>query len=397
MYSDFQKHLQGILTEIQEAGLYKNERVIITPQSSAIKVEGNKDVINFCANNYLGLADNPELIQAAKDRMDARGYGMASVRFICGTQDTHKQLEQAISDFFGTEDTILYAACFDANGGLFEPLLTEQDAIISDALNHASIIDGVRLCKAVRYRYANGDMADLEEQLQKAQAQRFRIIATDGVFSMDGNVCPLDKIYELAQKYDALVMVDESHSAGVVGHTGHGVTERYDLRGKIEIITGTLGKAFGGSVGGFTTGKKEIIDLLRQRSRPYLFSNSIPPLIAAAGLKTFEILTRSNELQDRLHANTEYFITKMKAAGFDIKPTESAICAVMLYDARLSQEFAAALQEEGIYVTGFYYPVVPQGQARIRVQLSAAHTTEQLDRGIEAFIKVGKQLGVLNS
>ena len=395
MYSDFQKHLQTILSDIKEAGLYKNERVIITPQSSAIQVEGGKDVINFCANNYLGLADNPELIQAAKDRMDARGYGMASVRFICGTQDTHKQLEQAISDFFGTEDTILYAACFDANGGLFEPLLTDQDAIISDALNHASIIDGVRLCKAVRYRYANGDMADLEEQLKKAQTQRFRIIATDGVFSMDGNVCPLDKIYELAQKYDALVMVDESHSAGVVGKTGHGVTERYDLRGKIEIITGTLGKAFGGSVGGFTTGKKEIIDLLRQRSRPYLFSNSIPPLIAAAGLKTFEILTRSNELQDRLHANTEYFITKMKAAGFDIKPTESAICAVMLYDARLSQEFAAALQEEGIYVTGFYYPVVPQGQARIRVQLSAAHTSEQLDRGIEAFIKVGKELNVI--
>ena len=395
MYTEFQKHLQTILDDIREAGLYKNERVIITPQSSAIQVEGGKDVINFCANNYLGLADNPELIQAAKDRMDARGYGMASVRFICGTQDTHKQLEQAISDFFGTEDTILYAACFDANGGLFEPLLTDQDAIISDALNHASIIDGVRLCKAVRYRYANGDMADLEEQLKKAQAQRFRIIATDGVFSMDGNVCPLDKIYELAQKYDALVMVDESHSAGVVGKTGHGVTERYDLRGKIEIITGTLGKAFGGSVGGFTTGKKEIIDLLRQRSRPYLFSNSIPPLIAAAGLKTFEILTRSNELQDRLHANTEYFISKMKAAGFDIKPTESAICAVMLYDARLSQEFAAALQEEGIYVTGFYYPVVPQGQARIRVQLSAAHTTEQLDRGIKAFIKVGKALNVL--
>ena len=395
MYTDFQKHLQGILSDIKEAGLYKNERVIITPQSSAIQVEGGKDVINFCANNYLGLADNPELIQAAKDKMDARGYGMASVRFICGTQDTHKQLEQAISDFFGTEDTILYAACFDANGGLFEPLLTEQDAIISDALNHASIIDGVRLCKAVRYRYANGDMADLEEQLKKAQDQRFRIIATDGVFSMDGNVCPLDKIYELAQKYDALVMVDESHSAGVVGKTGHGVTERYDLMGKIEIITGTLGKAFGGSVGGFTTGKKEIIDLLRQRSRPYLFSNSIPPLIAAAGLKTFEILTRSTELQDRLHANTEYFISKMKAAGFDIKPTESAICAVMLYDARLSQEFAAALQEEGIYVTGFYYPVVPQGQARIRVQLSAAHTQEQLDKGIAAFIKVGKALKVL--
>lgn len=398
MYTEFQKHLQQTLQEIRDAGLYKNERVIVTPQSSGIQVDNNGqrvDVINFCANNYLGLADNPELIAAAKERMDTRGYGMASVRFICGTQDTHKQLEKAISDFFGTEDTILYAACFDANGGLFEPLLTDQDAIISDALNHASIIDGVRLCKAVRYRYANGDMADLEEQLKKAQAQRFRIIATDGVFSMDGNVCPLDKIYELAQKYNALVMVDESHSAGVVGKTGHGVTEQFGLRGKIEILTGTLGKAFGGSVGGFTTGRKEIIDLLRQRSRPYLFSNSIPPMIAAAGLKTFEILTKSNELQDRLHANTDYFVGKMKEAGFDIKPTQSAICAVMLYDARLSQEFAAALQNEGIYVTGFYYPVVPQGQARIRVQLSAAHTREQLDKGVEAFIKVGKQLGVL--
>lgn len=395
MYTEFQKHLQTTLQDIKDAGLYKNERIIITPQSSAIKVEGGKDVINFCANNYLGLADNRELIQAAKDRMDERGYGMASVRFICGTQDTHKQLEKAISDFFGTEDTILYAACFDANGGLFEPLLTDQDAIISDALNHASIIDGVRLCKAVRYRYANGDMADLEEQLKKAQAQRFRIIATDGVFSMDGNVCPLDKIYELAQKYDAMVMVDESHSAGVVGKTGHGVTEQFNLRGKIEVLTGTLGKAFGGSVGGFTTGRKEIIDLLRQRSRPYLFSNSIPPMIAAAGLKTFEILTCSNELQDRLHANTDYFVSKMKEAGFDIKPTQSAICAVMLYDARLSQEFAAALQDEGIYVTGFYYPVVPQGQARIRVQLSAAHTREQLDKGVAAFVKVGKALGVL--
>lgn len=395
MYTEFQKHLQTTLQDIKDAGLYKNERIIITPQSSAIKVEGGKDVINFCANNYLGLADSKELIQAAKDRMDERGYGMASVRFICGTQDTHKQLERAISEFFGTEDTILYAACFDANGGLFEPLLTDQDAIISDALNHASIIDGVRLCKAVRYRYANGDMADLEEQLKKAQAQRFRIIATDGVFSMDGNVCPLDKIYELAQKYDAMVMVDESHSAGVVGKTGHGVTEQFSLRGKIEVLTGTLGKAFGGSVGGFTTGRKEIIDLLRQRSRPYLFSNSIPPMIAAAGLKTFEILTHSNELQDRLHANTDYFVSKMKEAGFDIKPTQSAICAVMLYDARLSQEFAAALQDEGIYVTGFYYPVVPQGQARIRVQLSAAHTREQLDKGVAAFVKVGKALGVL--
>ena len=395
MYLEFQKHLQTTLQEIRDAGLYKNERVIITPQSSGIKVEGGADVINFCANNYLGLADNKELIQAAKDRMDTRGYGMASVRFICGTQDTHKELEKAISDFFGTEDTILYAACFDANGGLFEPLLTEEDAIISDALNHASIIDGVRLCKAVRYRYKNGDVADLEEQLKAAQAQRFRIIATDGVFSMDGNVCPLDKIYELAQKYNAMVMVDESHSAGVVGKTGHGVTELYNLRGKIEILTGTLGKAFGGSVGGFTTGRKEIIDLLRQRSRPYLFSNSIPPMIAAAGIKTLEILTRDNTLQDRLHENTEYFVAKMKAAGFDIKPTQSAICAVMLYDAKLSQVFAAELQKEGIYVTGFYYPVVPKGQARIRVQLSAAHTREQLDKGIAAFIKVGKQLGIL--
>ena len=398
MYHDFQKHLQATLQQIKDDGLYKNERVIITPQSSAIQVQGENgpvDVINFCANNYLGLADNKELIEAAKARMDERGYGMASVRFICGTQDTHKMLEKAISDFFGTEDTILYAACFDANGGLFEPLLTAEDAIISDALNHASIIDGVRLCKAVRYRYANGDMEDLEKQLQAAQAQRFRIIATDGVFSMDGNVCPLDKIYELAQKYNAMVMVDESHSAGVVGKTGHGVTEQYNLRGKIEVLTGTLGKAFGGSVGGFTTGKKEIIDLLRQRSRPYLFSNSIPPMVAAAALKTFELLTRDNTLQDKLHANTDYFVEKMTAAGFDIKPTQSAICAVMLYDARLSQEFAAALQQEGIYVTGFYYPVVPQGQARIRVQLSAAHTKDQLDKGIAAFVKVGKQLGVL--
>ncbi len=398
MYQDFQNHLNAELQQIRDAGLYKNERVIITPQSSGIRVataSGEAEVINFCANNYLGLANNAELIEAAKERMDSRGYGMASVRFICGTQDTHKQLEQAISDFFGTEDTILYAACFDANGGLFEPLLTEEDAIISDALNHASIIDGVRLCKAVRYRYSNGDMEDLEKQLQAAQKQRFRIIATDGVFSMDGNVCPLDKIYRLAQRYNAVVMVDESHSAGVVGKTGHGVTELYDLRGKVEIITGTLGKAFGGSVGGFTTGRKEIIQMLRQRSRPYLFSNSIPPMIAAAGLKTLEILTRDNSLQDRLHENTDYFITRMKAAGFDIKPTQSAICAVMLYDARLSQDFAAKLQDEGIYVTGFYYPVVPKGQARIRVQLSAAHTKEQLDKGIAAFRKVGKELNVI--
>ena len=396
MYTNFQTYLQTTLNEIKQAGLYKNERVIVSPQSASIGVAGHTgEVINFCANNYLGLADNKEVIQAATEAMQQRGYGMASVRFICGTQDLHKQLEKAISEFFGTEDTILYAACFDANGGLFEPLLTEEDAIISDALNHASIIDGVRLCKAVRYRYNNGDVADLEEQLKKAQAQRFRIIATDGVFSMDGNVCPLDKIYELAKKYDAVVMVDESHSAGVVGKTGRGVTEQFNLRGQIEIITGTLGKALGGSVGGFTTGKKEIIELLRQRSRPYLFSNSLPPMIVAAGIKVLELLSKSNELQDKLHTNTDYFISKMQQAGFDIKPTQSAICAVMLYDAVLSQKFAAALQTKGIYVTGFYYPVVPQGQARIRVQVSAAHTREQLDKGIEAFTQVGKELGVL--
>ena len=388
MYNDFQKHLTDELTAIKEAGLYKEERIIVTPQSSGIKLNTGKNVVNFCANNYLGLADNPELIEAAKAAMDTHGYGMSSVRFICGTQDLHKQLEKAIADYFGTEDTILYAACFDANGGVFEPLLTEQDAIISDALNHASIIDGVRLCKAQRYRYANANMENLEEQLKKAQAQRFRLIVTDGVFSMDGNVAPMDKIYELAQKYNAMVMVDESHSAGVVGKTGRGVTEQYGLRGKIEIITGTLGKAFGGAVGGFTTGKKEIIAMLRQRSRPYLFSNSIPPMIAAAAIRMFKMITESNELQDRLHANTEYFVGQMKAAGFDIKPTQSAICAVMLYDAKLAQEVATKLLDEGIYVTGFFYPVVPQGQARIRVQVSAAHTREQLDHCVAAFKKV---------
>ena len=394
MYTNFQEYLKKELAQIEADGLYKHERIIESAQGAEIMV-GGKVCLNFCANNYLGLADNPELIQAAKEGMDQRGYGMASVRFICGCQDLHKKLEAKIAEFFGTEDTILYAACFDANGGVFEPLLTEQDAIISDALNHASIIDGVRLCKAVRYRYKNADMADLEEQLKAAQAQRFRIIVTDGVFSMDGNVCPLDKIYELAQKYDAMVMVDESHSAGVVGNTGRGVTERYNLRGKIEILTGTLGKAFGGAIGGFTTGKKEIIDMLRQRSRPYLFSNSIPPMVAAAGCKMVDIMSQTNELQDKLHANTEYFVGKMKAAGFDIKPTESAICAVMLYDAKLSQVMAAKLQEEGIYVTGFYYPVVPKDQARIRVQISAAHEREHLDKCIAAFTKIGKELGVL--
>lgn len=395
MYDKFQSYLKNELSEIEKAGLYKNERIIVSPQSGEITLANGKKVLNFCANNYLGLANNPNLIAAAKEALDTHGYGMASVRFICGCSDLHKELEKKLAEFFGTEDTILYAACFDANGGVFEPLLGPEDAIISDALNHASIIDGVRLCKAVRYRYANADMADLEAQLQAAQAQRFRLVVTDGVFSMDGNVAPLNKIMELANKYDAMVMVDESHSAGVVGRTGRGVTELYNLRGSVEIITGTLGKAFGGAIGGFTTGKKEIIDMLRQRSRPYLFSNSIPPLVAAAGCKMVEMMSQTNELQDKLHANTEYFVAKMKAAGFDIKPTQSAICAVMLYDAKLSQTMAAQLQEEGIYVTGFYYPVVPKDQARIRVQISAAHETEHLDKCIAAFTKVGKQLGVI--
>ena len=394
MYQNFQEFLTKELQEIKNAGLWKNEREITSPQNANISVKGDK-VLNFCANNYLGLANNPRLIAAAKKAMDERGYGMASVRFICGTQDLHKALEKAIAKFFNMEDTILYAACFDANGGVFEPLLGEKDAIISDALNHASIIDGVRLCKAQRFRYANADMADLEAQLVAAKDCRFKLIVTDGVFSMDGNVAPLDKIYDLAQKHGAMVMVDESHSAGVVGKTGRGVTERYDLMGKIEIITGTLGKAFGGAIGGFTTGKKEIIDMLRQRSRPYLFSNSIPPMVAAAGIEALNIMQNSNDLQDKLHANTEYFVSKMKAAGFDIKPTESAICAVMLYDAKLSQDMAAAMMKEGIYVTGFYYPVVPKGQARIRVQISAAHEHEHLDKCIAAFTKIGKELGVL--
>lgn len=395
MYSKFQDFLQTEIAGIKDAGLYKNERVIITPQSAEIKTAEAGDVLNFCANNYLGLADSKVLIDAAKKALDDRGYGMSSVRFICGTQDLHKELEKKISDFFGTEDTILYAACFDANGGVFEPLLNEQDAIISDSLNHASIIDGVRLCKAQRFRYANADMADLEKQLQDAQKCRFRLVVTDGVFSMDGNVAPLDKIYALAQKYDAMVMVDESHSAGVCGHTGRGTTEQYDLIGKVEILTGTLGKAFGGAVGGFTTGKREIIEMLRQRSRPYLFSNSIPPMIAAAGIAMFDLIEKTNTLQDKLHSNTSYFVEKMKAAGFDIKPTQSAICAVMLYDAKLSQDFASELQKEGIFVTGFYYPVVPKGQARIRVQVSAAHEIEHLDKCVAAFTKIGKQLGIL--
>ena len=394
MYTNFQEYLKKELAQIEADGLYKNERIIESPQGAEILVKGKK-CLNFCANNYLGLGNNPELIAAAKKGMDERGFGMASVRFICGCQDLHKKLEQKIAEFFGTEDTILYAACFDANGGVFEPLLNEQDAIISDALNHASIINGVRLCKAQRFRYANADMADLEKQLQDAQKCRFRLIVTDGVFSMDGNVCPLDKIYELAQKYNAMVMVDESHSAGVVGKTGRGVTERYNLRGKIEILTGTLGKAFGGAMGGFTTGRKEIIDMLRQRSRPYLFSNSMAPGLVAAGIRMFEMMAETNELQDKLHANTDYFIKQMLAKGFDCKPSESAICAVMLYDAPLSQKFAAKMQDEGIFVTGFYYPVVPKGQARIRVQISAAHEKEHLDKCINAFVKIGKELGVI--
>ena len=394
MYGKIKEHLEHELAEIKAAGLYKNERIIESPQRAEITV-GGRQVLNFCANNYLGLSDNPRLIEAAKKAMDTRGYGMSSVRFICGCQDMHKQLEKAIADYFGTEVTILYAACFDANGGVFEPLFTEQDAIISDSLNHASIIDGVRLCKAVRYRYANADMAELVVCLKKAQAQRFRIIVTDGVFSMDGNAAPLDEICKLAEKYDALVMVDECHSAGVLGKTGRGITELYNLRGQVDILTGTLGKAFGGAVGGFTTGRKEIIDMLRQRSRPYLFSNSLPPAVVGASIEMFKMLGESDALHDKLVKNVEHFRKGMMAAGFDIKPTQSAICAVMLYDAKLSQDFAARLQDEGIFVTGFYYPVVPKGQARIRVQVSAGHTTEQLDRCIAAFVKIGKEMNVI--
>ena len=395
MYGKMQQYLREELDAIREAGLYKEERIITSPQRAEISVSTGQRVLNFCANNYLGLSDNPRLIQAAKKAMDERGFGMSSVRFICGTQDIHKTLEKAVADYFGTEDTILYAACFDANGGVFEPLLGEDDAIISDSLNHASIIDGVRLCKAKRYRYPNADMEELENCLKLAQAQRFRIIVTDGVFSMDGNVAPMDRICELARQYDALVMVDECHSAGVVGRTGRGVTELYDLRGEVDIITGTLGKAFGGAVGGFTTGRREIIEMLRQRSRPYLFSNSIPPAVVGAGIETFRILAESDALHDRLVANVEHFRKGMQEAGFDIKPTQSAICAVMLYDAKLSQDFAARLLDEGIYVTGFYYPVVPKDQARIRVQVSAGHTPGQLDKCIAAFTKVGRELKVI--
>jgi len=388
-------YLATELKSIEEAGLYKKERIIITPQRADIRVNEGQEVLNFCANNYLGLSDHPRLIQAAKEAMDERGFGMSSVRFICGTQEIHKELEKAIALYFHTEDTILYAACFDANGGVFEPLFGEEDAIISDALNHASIIDGVRLCKAKRYRYENANMEDLERVLKEAQAQRYRIIVTDGVFSMDGNVAPMDKICDLAEKYDAMVMVDECHSAGVVGATGRGVAEQFDCYGRIDLHTGTLGKAFGGAIGGFTTGPKEVIAMLRQRSRPYLFSNSIPPSVVGAGLEVFKMLKESNDLHTKLMENVNYFRDRMLAAGFDIKPTQSAICAVMLYDAKLSQDYAARLLEEGIYVTGFYYPVVPKGQARIRVQLSAGHEREHLDKAINAFIKVGRELGVI--
>ena len=395
MYGKIKDHLSKEIKDIREAGLYKEERIIVSPQQAEIQLNSGQNVLNFCANNYLGLSNHPELIKAAKDGLDSHGYGMSSVRFICGTTDIHKTLEKKIAEFFGTEDTILYAAAFDANGGVFEPILGPEDAIISDSLNHASIIDGVRLCKAKRYRYANADMGELEEALKQAQDQRFRIVVTDGVFSMDGNTAPVDKIVELAEKYDAMVMVDECHSAGVVGKTGRGVSEHYNIMGKLDIITGTLGKAFGGAVGGFTTGKKEIIEMLRQRSRPYLFSNSLPPMVVSAGIRMFDMMSETNELQDKLHENTDYFMAKMLDAGFDIKPTQSAICAVMLYDAKLSQEMASKLLEEGIYVIGFYFPVVPKELARIRVQLSAGHERAHLDKAIEAFTKVGKDLGVI--
>ncbi len=395
MYGKIKEHLKQELNAISEAGLFKSERIITSSQSAEIQLEGGKRVLNFCANNYLGLSDHPQLVEAAKEALDTHGYGMSSVRFICGCQDLHKTLEAKIAEYFACEDTILYAACFDANGGLFEPLLTAEDAIISDSLNHASIIDGVRLCKAQRYRYNNADMTDLEQQLIAAQEQRFRIIVTDGVFSMDGNVAPVDQICALAEKYDALVMVDECHSAGVVGKTGRGVTELFNIRGQVDIITGTLGKAFGGAIGGFTTGKKEIIEMLRQRSRPYLFSNSLPPAVVGAGIRMFDMMNETSELQEKLHQNTAFFTNKMQDAGFDIKPTQSAICALMLYDAKLSQVFASKLLEEGIYVIGFYFPVVPRDQARIRIQLSAAHKQEHLDKAVQAFIKVGKELKVI--
>ncbi len=397
MYGSIQQHLQEELQNIKDDGLYKKERIITSPQGAVIKISTGQEVINFCANNYLGLSAHPDVVKAAKDTLDSHGFGMSSVRFICGTQDIHKELEQKIADFYGTEDTILYAAAFDANGGVFEPLLGAEDAIISDSLNHASIIDGVRLCKAKRYRYANNDMADLEAQLKQANKDdaRFKIIVTDGVFSMDGLLAPLDKICDLADKYDAMVMIDECHSAGFIGETGRGTLEEKGVMNRIDIITGTLGKALGGAMGGYTTGKKEIIEILRQRSRPYLFSNSLAPTIVGASIKVFEMLDKDTTLRDKLQKNTEYFKKGMKAAGFDIIDGDSAIVPVMLYDAKLSQQMADMLLEKGIYVIGFFFPVVPKGKARIRVQLSAAHEIEHLDKAIQAFTEVGKALNVI--
>ena len=397
MYGKIKEHLQNELQDIKEAGLYKSERIITSSQDAVIKISTGEEVINFCANNYLGLSNNPEVIQAAKDAMDTHGYGMSSVRFICGTQDIHKELEQKIADFYQTEDTILYAAAFDANGGVFEPLLSKEDAIISDSLNHASIIDGVRLCKAARYRYANNDMDDLEKQLIEANKQdhRFKIIVTDGVFSMDGIVAQLDNICDLADKYDALVMVDECHATGFIGKTGRGTVELKNVMGRVDIVTGTLGKALGGAMGGYTTGKKEIIEILRQRSRPYLFSNSLAPAIVGASLKVFEMIDTDTSLRDKLEKNTNYFRSKMELAGFDLVGADAAIVPVMLYDAKLSQDMANALLKEGIYVIGFFFPVVPKDKARIRVQLSAAHSKNHIDKAVAAFIKVGKELKVI--
>ena len=395
MYGKIKEHLQKELETIESSGLFKSERVITTPQGADVRVNSGDDVIIMCANNYLGLSSHPEVIQAAKDALDSHGFGMSSVRFICGTQNIHKELEEKIANFYGTEDTILYAAAFDANGGLFEPLLNAEDAIISDALNHASIIDGVRLCKAARYRYAHSDMNDLENKLIEAQDKRFRLVVTDGVFSMDGDIAKLDQICDLAEKYDALVMIDECHSAGFIGATGRGTPEYCNVMGRVDIITGTLGKALGGAMGGYTTGKKEIIEILRQRSRPYLFSNSLAPSIVGAANKVFDLLSSNTELRDRLDENTKYFKSKIKAAGFDIKQGDSPIVPIMLYDASLSQQFANKLLDEGVYAIGFFYPVVPKGEARIRTQISAAHTKEHLDKAIDAFIKVGKELDVI--
>ncbi len=395
MYGDLKEHLQKELQQITEAGLFKKERIITSAQEAVIKISTGEEVINFCANNYLGLSNHPKVIEGAKNALDSHGFGMSSVRFICGTQDIHKQLESRIAEFLGTEDTILYAAAFDANGGVFEPLLTKEDAIISDSLNHASIIDGVRLCKAARYRYANNDMADLEEQLKAASASRFKIIVTDGVFSMDGYVAQLDKICDLADKYNALVMVDECHATGFIGKTGRGSVELRNVIGRVDIITGTLGKALGGAMGGFTTGRKEIVEMLRQRSRPYLFSNSLAPNIVGASLAVFDLISNDTSLRDKLEWNTNYFKEEIKAAGFEIKDGDSAIVPVMLYDAKLSQTMADKLLERGIYVIGFFYPVVPKDQARIRVQLSAAHEKEHLDQAIVAFTEVGKELGII--